>query len=67
MKVVDDLLSQEVDRRQFLIQSGGMLLALVGITGLLKTLTEPKKLSRVGYDSGIYGGQRSLGRSNRRP
>jgi len=67
MKVVDDLLSQEVDRKQFLIQSGGLVLALVGVSGLLKTLTEASKSPvRVGYGSGNYGGERKLGHINRR-
>lgn len=67
MKVVDDLLSQEVDRKQFLVQSGGLVLALVGVTGLLKSLTEVSKSStRVGYGSGNYGGERKLGHVNRR-
>ncbi len=67
MKVVDDLLGQEVDRRQFLIQSGGLVLALVGVTGLLKSLSEASKPSaRVGYGSGNYGGERKLGHINRR-
>lgn len=67
MKVVDDLLIQEVDRKQFLIQSGGLVLALVGVTGLLKALSEASTSStRVGYGSGNYGGERKLGHINRR-
>ena len=67
VKVVDDLLGQEVDRKRFLIQSGGVVLALVGVSGVLKALTEaPKPSSRLGYGSGNYGGERKLGRINRR-
>ena len=67
MKVIDDLLSQDVDRKQFLIQREGILLALVGVARLLKALPEAAgPSSRVGYDSGNHGGGRSLGQISRR-
>jgi hypothetical protein len=53
----DDLLSQEVDRKEFLAYLGGTALAITGISGLLKTLTRsPSRTS--GYGGGAYGGER---------
>ena len=58
-KTIARIMSKEMDRKDFLKYSGGVLLAVVGITGLLETL------SRIGSDgkrqTGGYGGS-SYGR-----
>lgn len=63
-KQLDSLLSQEMDRKNFLRYSGGILLALVGVTGLMRILltagnknellASNTKKSR-GYGSSRYG------------
>ena len=44
------LLSKEMDRKDFLKYSGGVLLAVIGVTGLLNTL------SKIGNDDNNKGG-----------
>lgn len=63
IKPLQDLLSKDMDRREFLIHVGGVMLAVVGISGLIKKLSDPfgkghtaKKGSGVGYGSSAYGG-----------
>lgn len=62
-----DLLQTEMDRREFLAYLGATLLAVVGISGLLRSLTNPTLLrpswpgqapSSNGYGGGTYGGGR---------
>lgn len=61
---LDGLLNQEMDRKSFLRYSGGIVLALIGVTGLLRVLLStrtanplidelPKKTH--GYGSSRYG------------
>jgi hypothetical protein len=38
-KYLADLFAQKMDRKEFLVRVGATLLALVGITGLLKSLS----------------------------
>lgn len=49
---LDTLLNQEMDRKNFLRYSGGILLALLGITGLMRIL-----LSSSGKSTGLIEGQ----------
>jgi hypothetical protein len=61
---LDSLLSQEMDRKNFLRYSGGIVLALLGVTGLIRILlnsqkntlapTETQKPSG-GYGTSRYG------------
>jgi len=62
MKVVDNLLSREVDRKQFLIQCGGLVLALIGVTRVLRVMNEASGLST---DYSSSGTERTVGRINR--
>ena len=48
------LLKRELDRKQFLIESGGVMLTLVGLGGLIKLLTTPERIA--GYGASAYGG-----------
>lgn len=61
---LDTLLSQEMDRKNFLRYSGGILLALIGVTGLMRILLTSNKLNQSltteskatrGYGSSKYG------------
>ena len=62
-----DLLGREVDRKQFLIEAGGLTLAILGISGLIRALTEAGTPTRTqGYGSASYGGERELGRISRK-
>ena len=58
-KPVKQLLSKEMDRREFLAHVGAGVLAVVGITGLLKNLNDFRGKNHVssGYGSSIYGGK----------
>lgn len=42
-KQLDGLLTQEMDRKNFLKYSGGILLALLGVTGLVRILLSSQK------------------------
>jgi len=58
------LLSKEMTRREFLVHVGVLLLVITGVSGLLKTLSDPhlsssnnnSARSRAGFGSGPYGG-----------
>lgn len=53
------LMSKEMDRKDFLKYSGGVLLAVIGVSGLLNTLLrlggERGGESRGGYGGSPYG------------
>jgi hypothetical protein len=53
------LMSKEMDRKDFLKYSGGVLLAVVGVTGLMNALFhiggEQNSGTRGGYGSSSYG------------
>ena len=61
---MDEAMSQPMDRRQFLVRSGMVVLAVAGVTSMLRSLgVAPKEgLSKrggtAGYGSSPYGGQR---------
>lgn len=62
---LDSLLNQEMDRKNFLRYSGGILLALLGVTGLVRILLSSSHKSNplvddaqkrsTGYGSSRYG------------
>jgi len=58
---ISQLLSQELTRKQFLLYLGFLALTVTGITGLAKTLSDPKLIHKQGaatrgFGSGPYGG-----------
>jgi hypothetical protein len=56
------LLTKDMDRREFLLYIGSVAVALVGISGFIKTLTDPHgKERKAGYGGSSYGGHRKLG------
>lgn len=62
MKNIDKILTTPVSRRQFLIYLGLGLLALTGISGFIKKLSDPdsfslRKKASPGFGSGAYGGK----------
>ncbi len=64
-KQLDGLLTQEMDRKSFLQYSGGIVLGLIGITGLVRLILSSNRLSggstiqkpptSGGYGSSRYG------------
>ncbi|MDB5161776.1 MAG: hypothetical protein JWM52_284 [Candidatus Saccharibacteria bacterium] len=63
-KQLDALLNQEMDRKNFLRYSGGIVLALIGVTGLVRILLSSKGVTpglleqpnnSHGYGSSKYG------------
>ena len=55
---VQKLMAKEVDRKQFLLHAGAVVLTLTGVSGLIKALTDPTtRESGRGYGSGSYGGR----------
>jgi len=54
------LLTKEMTRKEFLVHMGLLLFVLTGISGLLKTLSNPhitkNKNITSGFGSGPYGG-----------
>jgi hypothetical protein len=62
-----ELLHKEMDRRDFLKYAGGVILAVIGVTGLVRLLlgardstsigaTDAKSKESGGYGSSAYGG-----------
>lgn len=52
------LMGKEMDRKEFLKYSGGVLLAVIGVTGLLNTifrLSNQSEGGRSGYGTSSYG------------
>jgi hypothetical protein len=51
------LMSKEMDRKDFLKYSGGVLLAVIGVSGLLNTLLRlgGDRETRSGYGGRTYG------------
>jgi len=48
-----------MDRREFLMHIGALLLAVIGVASLLKTLSDPHPLKKsIGFGSGSYGGKK---------
>ncbi len=64
----DQLLSKEVDRREFLAHVGAAGLGIIGVTSIIKALTGSQtKKSSSGYGGSSYGGgERKLGKIQRR-
>lgn len=53
-----ELLSKEMNRKEFLVHIGALLLAVIGISSLLRTLSNPHPSKRnSGYGSNNYGGK----------
>lgn len=57
-QLLDDVLSQEMDRKEFLVRVGAGAMALVGISGMIKGLTGTMGGGQAqnGYGSSSYGG-----------
>lgn len=58
---LSQLLSQEITRKQFLLYLGFLALTVTGVTGLAKSLSDPKLIHKQraatgGFGSGPYGG-----------
>lgn len=58
-----ELLETEMDRKEFLAYAGATLLAVIGVSGLFRVLTQPVLSKHTtqhhqadGYGSGVYGG-----------
>lgn len=57
-RLVNDLLEKQMDRREFLTHTGAALLAIIGITGVLNSLSGADKKNRShGYGGSVYGGR----------
>lgn len=59
LPIVDDVLSKEMDRKEFLMHVGAGLLAVIGISGILKSIKEDNRPSAAGYGTSVYGGGKS--------
>jgi hypothetical protein len=55
---IEQLLQKQMDRKDFMKHTGIALLALSGVSGLLKTLLHTQTQSSLGYGSSVYGGQK---------
>lgn len=60
LQSLQQLLETEMDRKEFLLYISASLLAVVGISGLAKSLLPPTKQQKsdnqVGYGASTYGG-----------
>ncbi len=55
-----DLLETDMTRKEFLLYLGSAFLGVIGVSSLLKTLTEPAtrgQAQSLTYDDGVYGGR----------
>lgn len=55
-KILDSVLTQEVNRKEFLVRVGAGAMALVGISAMIKGLTGAMGPVQNGYGSSSYGG-----------
>ena len=63
LPIVEKALEKEMDRKEFLVHAGAGLLTVVGVGGILKSLTGAEKHHRhtsAGYGSSAYGGGSDL-------
>jgi hypothetical protein len=68
-KTLDGLLQKDMDRKEFLAHVGVAGLAVFGVSNVIKSLTEgsgPRDKRSGGYGGSAYGGDRKLGKVNRR-
>jgi len=63
-KPIKQLMAKNMDRKEFLVHVGVGAMAVIGITGLLKTLNAFSTHSKVdsGYGSSAYGGVSRTGK-----
>lgn len=59
LKPIQQLLETEMDRKEFLTYVGASVLAVIGISGILKSLAPPanpgKRNVSSGYGGSVYG------------
>jgi hypothetical protein len=55
---LDNLFAKEMDRKQFLVHLGAGAMAVLGISGLIKALSDSQKSGK-GYGASAYGGARN--------
>ena len=67
-KSLNQLFDKEMSRQEFLAHAGAATAAIIGVGGLIKSITDPhgKRSSSAGYGASSYGGERKLGKINRR-
>lgn len=61
LQLFDELLAKQMTRKEFLVHLGILFLAITGISGVLKTLSDPHITSnrtnvKTGFGGGRYGG-----------
>lgn len=62
MERFKQLLDKKMDRRDFLLHVGALLLAVLGISALLRNLSDPHPIKRSsGYGSGKFEGASKKG------
>lgn len=56
VSLFDELLSKEMTRKEFLIHIGLLLMAISGLSGIIRTITDPHISS--GFGGGPYAGKK---------
>lgn len=61
VRIFSELFSKEMTRKEFLLHMGVLFLAITGVSGLLKTLSDPHIVTKhirpnTGFGTGRYGG-----------
>lgn len=51
-----DIMNQPMDRREFFVRVGTLLLAIIGVNALIKTFSSQSTVEN-GYGSSSYGGK----------
>ena len=53
---IDELLQKQMDRKDFIKHAGIAVVALTGLSGILKMLVNTQTNASNGYGSSLYGG-----------
>ena len=59
-QAIDDILAKDMDRKEFLTHIGVAGLSLIGVSGLIRSLTETGRAGH-GFGVGVYGGGHKRG------
>lgn len=57
MNAFNTLLDKEMDRKQFLLYAGMILMTIIGLSGVINKIRELTSSHSSGFGSGPYGGR----------
>ena len=67
-KPLNTILSKDMDRKEFLVHAGAVTLALAGISGIIRSLTDLNGHKQTkGYGASSYGGRTTSQSTSTKP